>query len=311
MTHTGTVDLPLVSLQDVAVRFGDRAALADLTLDLPAGGISVIVGPNGAGKTTLLRLFAGALEPNSGQMTWPSTTSRVRTALVAQAVALYPFLTLRENCLAAGRMDGVRGAALAAKAEMAIRCTNCAGMENELAGHLSGGYQRRAAIAAALMGDAPLVILDEPTTGLDAASTEAIVAVLQGLRQAGKTIVLTTHDFALADATADLALFLRKGRLRAAGSPTHLCGRLFSGKKHIEVSLTQEPTPSQAELLVTMAGSRLATRRYGLFSELDANGCPSAIQKLHESGIVARDMRIREPGVATLFQRFCLDENAP
>lgn len=311
MTHAAEVDRPLVSFQDVGVRFGARIALADVTFSLPLGGISVIVGPNGAGKTTLLRLIAGALEPHSGRIAWPRTGARGRVALVAQTVALYPFLTLRENCLAAGRMEGVRGAALAAQAEAAITHTLCSGMEDQLAGRLSGGYQRRAAIAAALMGDATLVILDEPTTGLDSEGTEAIVAILRGLRAAGKTIVLTTHDFAFADVIADRALFLREGNLQAADAPKRLCRQLFPAKTHVEIALAHTPEPRQAAILDGMAARKRAADRYSLFSDIDAQGCPTVVRRLHETGVTLRETRIREPGVAVLFERFCLDRGTP
>ena len=311
MTYGAEIDHPLLSLGDVGVRFGSRSALRDVTFELPVGVVAAVVGPNGSGKTTLLRILAGAIVPSSGHVVWPEAARRRSVAFVAQTVALYPFLTVRENCLAAGRMEGARGPALAARAEAALERTLCKGMEHQLAGRLSGGYARRAAIAAALMGDAPLVILDEPTTGLDAEGTEAIVAIVRGLRSAGKTVVTTTHDFAFADATADIALFLRDGRMRAAGSPQRLCRQMFPAKAHLEVTLAAPLDATQVRLLEAMGATRRTADGWSLFSDLDAHACPTAVRCLHEAGIALRETRFRQPGTAVLFERFCLDRASP
>ncbi len=272
MTGDASFERPLVVLHDVGVRYGDRPALRDISVALSTDSVCVVAGPNGAGKTTLVRLLAGALAPSSGHVTWPGSERRARIALVAQSVALYPFLTLHENCLASGRMEGLRGAALADRARAVIEQTRCSPMRDTLAGRLSGGYQRRAAIAAALMADAPLLVLDEPTTGLDADATEAVVATVLDLRRAGKSIVITTHDFAFSDATADLALFLREGTLVAAGPPRRLCAELFGARKAIDVTLAAEPGARQADTLRAMALERLGARRYGGLSDTDAHG---------------------------------------
>ena len=325
MTSEDAVEHPVVTLRDVGVRYGDRAALREISFAVPSGSICVVVGPNGAGKTTLVRLLAGALTPSSGAITWqqigartpkadgrvPKAGGRARIALVAQSVALYPFLTLHENCLASGRMEGLRGAALAARARTVIEQTRCPAMRDQLAARLSGGFQRRAAIAAALMGDAPLVVLDEPTTGLDAEATEAIIAVVRALKDAGKAVVITTHDFAFSDATADLALFLREGALAAAGAPGQLRETLFGARKYIDFSLADDPGPRQAAILGTMAAERLSARRYGLFGEPDEHGGLAVLQGLRAAGIAVRELRVREPGIAMLFERYCREGASP
>ena len=311
MTHAAEVDLPFLSLRDVGVRFGENVALSGVAFDLPAGGIGAVAGANGAGKTTLLRLLAGTLEPSTGRIAWPRSGSRPGVALVAQSVALYPFLTLRENCLASGRMQGLRGATLRARAEDVIARTLCTGREHQLVGSLSGGYQRRAAIAAALMADAALVVLDEPTTGLDVEGREAIVAILRGIAAAGKTVVVATHDFSLADATAEFVLFLRAGRLEAAGPLKLLRRHLFAAKKHVDVTLAQPPDAVQTGVLAALDATRHSPERYGLLSEVDAGGCPAVLRPLHEAGLALRETRIRDAGTALLFERFCLDRRMP
>ncbi len=311
MTSEDAVERPVVTLSKVGVRYGQRSALRDISFAVPSNSVCVVVGPNGAGKTTLVRLLAGAIAPSSGDVAWPKAGGRARIALVAQSVALYPFLTLHENCLASGRMEGLRGAALVARARAVIEQARCSDMRDQLAGRLSGGFQRRAAIAAALMGDAPLIVLDEPTTGLDAEATEAIVGVARALKAAGKALVITTHDFAFSDATADVALFLREGTLTAAGEPKRLCEHLFGARKYIDFSLTDDPGPRQCAILDAMAAERLSARRYGLFSEPDEPGGLAVLQGLQAAGIAVRELRVREPGIAMLFERYCRERTSP
>lgn len=314
MTRADSSDMPSLACRDVTVAFGDRSVLAGITFDLPAGTITVIVGPNGAGKTTLLRVLAGVIPPSRGQVlrgqALRSRPTRDRVAFVAQAASLYPFLTLRENCLAAGRMEGLRAEALAQRADAAIARTLCTGMERQLAARLSGGYQRRAAIAAALMGDAPVLLLDEPTTGLDSESAQAIVDILLGLRAAGTTVVVSTHDFAFADAVGDGAIFLKKGTLQASGSPHAMCRDLLGAKKHVVLVLADPPDAAQEGVLATLSAVRVGGG-YSLFSDVDAKGSPSVLGPLCEAGVALRECRIREPGVAVLFETFCLGRDVP
>ena len=287
------------------MRFGGHDALAAIDLDLAAGSVVAILGGNGAGKTTLLHLIAGAIEPTAGRMAWCAPAGRGRVALVAQAVALYPFLTVRENCLAAGRMEGLRGRVLAARADVAIAQTLAGAARDRPVGQLSGGTQRRAAIAAALMGDAPLVVLDEPTTGLDAEARGAIVAIGRALRDQGKTVALATHDFALADAMADVAVFLRDGRITAKGEPTTLCRAAFGDARHVALTTVGTPTAAQAALLASLGAEPVAPDGFALFSPLDPNGLPVALPRLREAGVGLREVRIAEPGTAELFRRHC------
>lgn len=301
-------DLPFVVARRVCARFGKHTALTDVDFELPAGVVTIVVGSNGAGKTTLLRVLAGALAPTSGKFEWPTTGARPRVALVAQTVALYPFMTVRENCLAAGRIEGLRGEALRNRIVAAIANTQSLEMEHRQAGRLSGGFARRAAIAAALMGDAPLVVLDEPTTGLDAEGSEAIMTIVRSLRAAGKTIVISTHDFTFADAVADMILFLRGGRVQEVGAPKRLCQNIFSATAHVEITLAHPPDAQQSQLLEEVGARRLYSSLFSLTSRVDDEGCPSALSLFRKAQLPIRETRTREPGVALLFERFCLKE---
>ena len=302
-------DPPFVVARGVCARYGARTALADVDFELPAGIVTIVVGSNGAGKTTLLRVLAGAIAPTAGQLEWPTSGARPHVALVAQTVALYPFMTVQENCLAAGRIEGLRGEALRERTSAAIADTHSLEMGDRQAGRLSGGFARRAATAAALMGDAPLVVLDEPTTGLDTEGSEAIVSIVRSLRAAGKTIVISTHDFTFADAVADIVLFLRKGRLQEVGAPKRLCKEIYAATSHVQVTLAHTPDAHQLELLEAMGACRLSTSLFSLTSHVDDNGNALALALLRKAQLPIQETRTREPGVALLFERFCLAED--
>ena len=295
-------------LSGITVHYDERLALDGIDLEIPCGKVCVVMGPNGAGKTTLMRVLGGTLVPSSGEMDWPAHGGRVRAAVVGQTVALYPFLTIRENCLASGRMEGLRGHALAAMAETAMQRTLCDDLADRLAGRLSGGYQRRAAIAAALMVDAPLLILDEPTTGLDRTASAAVVEVIERLRKTGRTIVLSTHDFDLADAVADEAVFLRGGTLAAAGSPQRLRAVALPRGARVELVLAAQPTASQAAALIGLEAVRRGTDAYDVLAVEGSKGLLDFVQRLHEANIAVREMHVREHGTAMLFAHICLEE---
>ncbi len=207
---------PAIVARGLEKRFGAAVALRPLDLEVAAGELVVVLGPNGAGKTTLLRMLAGLSRPSAGHLEVGADGSggdrrarRRGVGLVAHASLLYPALTARENLVLAGRLFGVpdaegRADALLAEAELEA----CA---SQRAGALSRGLAQRVAIARALVHDPPILLLDEPFSGLDPRAAEALEARLAGLHRAGRTIVASTHDLERAASLADRALLLVRG----------------------------------------------------------------------------------------------------
>jgi heme exporter protein A len=196
-------------------RFGPLVALHALDLELAPGEALAVLGPNGAGKSTLLRLLAGLARPSAGAIEIASEARRRvdrrrGVGLVGHATFLAPTLTTRENLWLAARLYGL--AQPAERAARALAEQELEGVAERRAGALSRGLAQRAAIARALLHDPPLVLLDEPWTGLDARSAARLSARLEAEKRAGRTLVVVTHDLGRVVGLADRALVLARGR---------------------------------------------------------------------------------------------------
>jgi manganese transport system ATP-binding protein len=186
-----------VSLCDVHVDYGPIHAVGDLSLDIPAGASVAIIGPNGSGKSTVLKVIGGVLEPTSGSC----DTNDLETAIVLQSTDVDQSVPLTVRDVVA--MARYRRLGLFRRPDAADRAAVTSAMERleiaDLAGrqihHLSGGQRQRAFVAQGLAQGAPIVLLDEPLTGLDVRSRSIITAVLDEEHDAGRTVVTTTHNF--------------------------------------------------------------------------------------------------------------------
>jgi heme exporter protein A len=205
---------PVIELRGVARRYGERYALADVSVTVPAGATLVVFGPNGAGKSTLLRVLATLLRPHAGEATvlgaplpdraWDV---RGRVGLLAHDALLYRDLSARENLRFHARLHGVPQGRL----DELLDATRLAGRAEDPVRTLSRGLLQRVAVCRAVLHDPPLLLLDEPRANLDPAAVELIEPLIG--RASGRTRVLTSHDPAGGLAEADLALGLRDGRV--------------------------------------------------------------------------------------------------
>lgn len=216
-------DGPAVLVADaLTVTYGAVTALADVGLAVPAGGFLAVTGASGAGKTTLLLALAGALRPTRGQVVHAGTavTDRHRAAaagiaLVPQGNALVSTLTGRENIVLALLALGVPAGQAGPRADAALADVGLADWAGHLVEEYSGGQQQRVAVARALAAEPAVLLADEPTSDLDAANRERVIALLRARARAGAAVVMTTHDPEAA-AHADRVVHLDEGRLGAA-----------------------------------------------------------------------------------------------
>jgi heme exporter protein A len=213
------VSTPILSVEGLEKRFGALVALRGVDLTLAAGSALAILGPNGAGKSTLLRILAGLAHATSGRVSL-ATASGPRTGIgyLGHATLLYPELTARENLIFAARMYGVDEPA--ARANVLLEEEGLADARERRAGTFSRGMAQRLSIARARVHDPALMLLDEPYTGLDRRSSERLSERLSGLREAGHSLVMVTHDIAHTAGLVDAAIILVRGRVahRAEGA---------------------------------------------------------------------------------------------
>ena len=209
---------PALALQGVERRYGDRVALAGVTVELPEGDTLVVLGPNGAGKTTLLRVLAGLLRPHAGaarvlgaELPSESWRLRGRVGYLGHDPLLYRELSGRENLLYHARLHGRP----AERVEEALEQVGMAARAAEPLRELSRGMVQRLAVARALLHDPALLLLDEPRANLDPATVERLEPLIG--RGSGRTRVLVTHDVEGGLAESDVAIALRGGRQELAG----------------------------------------------------------------------------------------------
>jgi len=224
-------ETPVVDLQGVARAFGRVVAISNLTMTVPRGTVTVLVGPNGAGKTTAVRLITGALRPQSGSIRVfgenPLTNGesvRSRCGVVAAKPALYDRLTGRDNLRYAAQLYGVGVGAPVEEAAERFGITNALDLR---VGGYSTGMKSRLALARAILHDPELLLLDEPTAGLDPEAARAVLALIDWMASTGKTIVMCTHLLLEAEGIADQVVIVDRGASIVAGSPEDLAHRYW------------------------------------------------------------------------------------
>ena len=220
---------PALSISHLTHRYGSRVALDDVSLSVAAGTFVALLGPNGGGKSTLFRICAtlqraseGSVQVFGSDVKTESAAVRRRLGVVFQSPALDQRLTVRENLLHHGRLYGLQGRPLREGIEQALVRVGLADRSREIVSRLSGGLKRRAEIAKVLMTRPSLLLLDEPTTGLDPGVRRDLWRDLASIRASdGTTIVLTTHLLDEA-AAADHVFVLDRGRIVVDGAPETL-----------------------------------------------------------------------------------------
>jgi len=214
-------------------RFGDFTAVKSIDLSVAAGEFWGLLGPNGAGKTTLLRMLIGSTPPTSGQLRVlgyaipaGATEMRRRIGVVPQKDNLDPDFTVAENLHTYARFFGIGGAGLGRRIDELLTFAALEGKRDAPISTLSGGMQRRLSLVRALVNDPELLILDEPTTGLDPQARQVMWQRLRALRARGITLVLTTHYMEEAQRLCDRVTVMDHGKLLDSDSPTRLIERL-------------------------------------------------------------------------------------
>ncbi len=219
----------IIEARSVSKRFGDRVAVDGLDLDVPSGICFGLLGPNGAGKTTTLRMIYGVTRPTSGSIRVfgidiadEPRAVRARLGVTLQQNVMIEVLSPAENLRVFGRYHLLREPELSQRVEQLIDFLELRSHANVPVRELSGGFQRRLAIALSLMNGPELLILDEPTTGLDPAVRLALWARVRALRAGGTTILLTTHYMDEAQRLCDRVAIMAEGKVIGEGEPEDL-----------------------------------------------------------------------------------------
>ena len=208
----------------VSKSFGDLRAVDDLSFELEAGEVFGLLGPNGAGKTTAINMAVGLLEPDEGVVRFAGETfdrdpreaeNRQALGLAPQSIALYEQISGADNLRFFGRLHGLKGSDLEERVAACLDFADLTDVRKKAVSKYSGGMKRRLNLAVAIIHDPDLVLLDEPTVGVDPQSRNAIFDRVEQLRDDGKQIVYTTHYMEEAQRLCDRVAIMDRGRLMA------------------------------------------------------------------------------------------------
>ena len=222
----------MIEVENLTKRFPTQLAVADVSFSVRQGEIVGFLGPNGAGKTTAMRVLTGYLPPTSGtaricgyDVVTHSEEARASLGYLPESAALYPEMRVREYLTYRARLEGVRGAEIRKQVEESIGSCLLEEVANRKVENLSRGYRQRTALAGALVHQPAVLILDEPTVGLDPAQ---IIRIREAIRRLGRerAVLLSTHILPEVDAVCDRVLIIDRGRIVAEGTAAELRGRL-------------------------------------------------------------------------------------
>ena len=294
------IPLEVVSL---AKRFGPVTAVDGISLELRGGECLGLLGPNGAGKSTLIRTIVGRVIPDSGRVSvfgFPANTSEARAALgwVPQELALYPRLTCGENLAAFGRYHGLSGGKLA---ESVAWCLDWAALQDragDLAKNLSGGMKRRLNMAAGIIHRPRVVLMDEPTVGVDPQSRNRIFEMIEALRNEGAAIIYTTHYMEEAERLCDRVAIIDHGRIIAQGAHEELVRSVFAQRSQVLARIAGPP--SEIDAWVERNAGRLVGET-AEFTIENSTLIAGLLDDAAHSGLELVDVTMRQPNLESVF----------
>jgi len=301
----------LIEADGLSKKFGKVQALSELTLTLPAGEPVAILGPNGAGKTTFIRMVATLIAPDRGTLVVngrdvvrePMAVRRM-IGLAGQSAAVEEMMTGRENLVMVARLYGQGRAQAVASARRILGQMNLVDAADRRAKTYSGGMRRRLDLGASLVGSPRLLLLDEPTTGLDPVSRNEVWDAVHAMSASGTDIVLTTQYLDEADHLAATIVIIDGGRVIAQGTPNELKSRV--GADMVELHTIDVPTMQRAAEVLASLGvaepsTDPATRRCSVAAPSGSKLLPVVVRALDDAAVPVEDIALRRPTLDEVF----------
>ncbi|WP_153396469.1 ABC transporter ATP-binding protein [Ornithinicoccus halotolerans] len=300
---------PVLRVEGLVRRYGDLTAVGDVSFTIAPGETYGLLGPNGAGKTTTISMVAGLLPADAGTVTLAGEpmgprhpAARRHLGLVPQELAIYPDLTARENLRYFGRLQRLRGDQLRRRVDEVLELIGLADRANDATKEFSGGMKRRLNIGIGLLHQPLLLVLDEPTVGVDPQSRHAILESVAALSGEGMSVLYTTHYMEEAERLCDRVGIIDGGTLQAEGTRDELV-RLTGGVDHVRVSGEGDLTTTAAALRELPAVQQVDADRQGL--SLTVRDAPTAIAAIVTTatgaGMTLRDVEVSRPDLESVF----------
>jgi ABC-2 type transport system ATP-binding protein len=296
--------LPL-KVSGVKKRFGDLAALDGVSLECSPGECLGLLGPNGAGKSTLIRTIVGRVRPSEGTVSVfdePADTPSARATLgwIPQDLALYELLTCRENLETMGRYQGMKGKVLDENVAWCLEWSALSDRANDVAKTFSGGMKRRLNMAMGLIHRPKLVLMDEPTVGVDPQSRNRIFEMIEALRAGGTTVVYTTHYMEEAERLCDRIVIIDRGHVVAQGTKVELVQQTFGGRSDVAMRFAPDEQNVEAWVAANAGKLEAGEARFQVDQPVDVAGLLGSAGK---AGLNPIDVSLRRPTLESVFLR--------
>ncbi|HLN17076.1 MAG TPA: ATP-binding cassette domain-containing protein [Acidimicrobiales bacterium] len=300
----------VIEARALTKRYGKIEALAGLDLAVRSGRITALLGPNGAGKTTFVRLVATLTRPDAGTLLVGGLDVRQRAkevrrliGLAGQYAAVEEAMTGRENLVMVARLYGQGRQASRTSAVDVLERLGLGEVADRLVRTYSGGLRRRLDLGASLVGAPRLLLLDEPTTGLDPRSRAELWEAIRSLRSSGTDVLLTTQYLDEADHLADHVVIVDRGRMIAEGTPTSL--KRLAGRDVLEVHAKEGADPARAARTLRPLSDEEprvdpGTRRVAVHVD-GPEQLLAAVRLLHDDGVEVEDIALRRPTLDEVF----------
>jgi ABC-2 type transport system ATP-binding protein len=307
-----------VEVKSAKFSFGSTNILKDINLTLYAGEIYGLLGANGAGKTTLMKAISGRLQLDAGEIYVNSENPifnqslRSSVGYIPQDIAIFPYLTIRENLEIFGILSGVSKTSITHVVENFLIKASLQARSNQICRDLSGGYQRRVNICASILNSPPVIILDEPTVGIDVDAREAIHWLLRDLSDNGAAIMISTHDLDQAQSLCDRIGVLSNGVIAAEGAPKKLISDYFGNYKEIVFILESELSDIEIHSLLNIGLNATQSSMVWLgWSEQPNFDIVEKSQDIERAGIKIKEIRIHSPDLSSLFKNIMANTRQP
>ena len=299
---------PVLRCAELRKAFGERVAVDDVSFTIAPGEVYGLLGPNGAGKTTTIKMVCGLLDPDAGSVVIDGRRAQgdlsVKSLVgyVPQDVALYPDLTARENLAFLGRLYQLRGGLLDERVDEALGLIDLIDRASDRVDSFSGGMKRRLNIAAGLLHHPVLLVLDEPTVGVDPQSRHAILERVQAFGRHGMAVVYTTHYMEEAERVCDRVGIIDHGRLIAEGTRRELVARLGERDRiELGASGNLERLADAVRFVPGVDNAATADHAVHVVAREGRRILPAVLEAADKAGVDVNSVDVVEPDLEAVF----------